>query len=145
MYVSRRLENAEDLVAWAKEQGFKTTIPADELHVTIAFSRALLEWPKKSGVSVTVSAGERSVKRLGETGEAVVLRFESEALTERWQELVDLGASWDFDGGGYKPHVTISWDAADLNLDEVEPYLGPLIFLPERFEELNEDWKDNRD
>jgi len=69
-----------------------------------------------------------------------VLRFESQALTDRWQQIVDAGASWDYED--YKPHVTISFDAPDIDVDSIEPYAGELVFGPEIFAELKEDWKD---
>jgi hypothetical protein len=46
----------------------------------------------------------------------------------------DDGISWDHDD--YTPHVTITYDAGDLNIDEVEPYTGELRFGPEIFEEI---------
>ena len=37
LYVSRRVVNGAEIVAWAKKAGFRVTYPADELHVTVAF------------------------------------------------------------------------------------------------------------
>jgi 2'-5' RNA ligase len=70
---------------------------------------------------------------LGNEG-AVVLRFESPALAERWQEFKDAGASWDHDA--YRPHVTITYDAGDVDLSKVKPYDGLLEFDGEVFGEV---------
>lgn len=141
LYISRRLENAEEFISWAKAQGFDTTLQPGDLHVTIAYSKKPVEWPGESDHEdpLTVAASKnRIVTPLGDGG-AVVLRFDSEGLKHRWQQIRDMGASWDWDG--YQPHVTISWDAADVDLSKVEPFAGELVFGPERFAEINEDWK----
>lgn len=140
LYVSRALTNADTFIAWAKSQGFKTVLQPDDLHVTVAFSREPLRWPKPNPDSLVVmSGGERRVVRLGD-GDAVALEFDSQALAERWGEFLDAGASWDWPG--YRPHVTISWDAPDVDLDKVEPYQGSLWFGPERFAKVQEGWAD---
>lgn len=140
LYVSRPLLNAEQFIAWAKEQGFATTLQPGDLHVTIAYSKTALDWPEAETGSVSVGAtGDRSVTPLGDGG-AVVLRFESSDLKARWKALRDAGAAWDHDG--YRPHVTISWDAADVDLSKVTPFDGELQFGPEKFAEIKEDWKD---
>jgi hypothetical protein len=70
----------------------------------------------------------------------VVLLFSSSSLSWRHEDMVRQGASHDFDE--YAPHVTITYEArADLDLAKIEPYRGELIFGPEIFEEINEDWK----
>lgn len=44
LYVRRPVLNGSDIVAWAAEQGFTTTLPIDDLHVTIAYSKAPVNW-----------------------------------------------------------------------------------------------------
>ena len=61
----------------------------------------------------------------------------SSALTARWQEFRDAGASWDFPG--YRPHISITYDGAALDLSKVAPFMGQLIFGPEVFAEVNTD------
>jgi hypothetical protein len=142
LYVSRPLLNASEVVDWAKGQGFAKTITADDMHVTVAFSRITVDWDtftEDHSVLTISPGGQRSVERLGPNAEAVVLRFESEALQERWAQFINAGASWDFDD--YRPHITITFDAPDINVEDVEPYDGELIFGPEVFAELKDDWK----
>lgn len=141
MYVSRPLQNADEFITWAKAQGFKTTLQAKDLHVTIAYSHAPLQWP--APVSSALAASDlqrREVVALGDGG-AVVLKFKSDELNERWDYLRSIGAAWDH--FQYTPHVTISWDASDVNLAEVHPYKGELLFGPERFKIVDEDWHDS--
>ena len=139
LYVSRPLENAAEFRAWAKSQGFKSVTPAKDLHVTIAYSKTPIVWEstEDSFDSETVPAGgPRAVEKLGD---AVVLRFQSKDLTKRWKQFKDAGASWDHDS--YKPHISITYDVDGIDLDEIEPYTGPLEFGPEVFDEVKESWK----
>ncbi|MET3352369.1 UNVERIFIED_ORG: HK97 family phage prohead protease [Xanthobacter viscosus] len=142
LYVSRPLLNGAELIDWAKGQGFAKTVPADDLHVTVAYSRDPVDWADAGDHFDQVRAragGPRSVEPLGDKG-AVVLRFEHAELAQRWQAFRDIGASWDHDG--YRPHVTITYDRAGVDLGNVEPFGGELIFGPEEFAEIDEDWAD---
>ncbi|CAN7169879.1 DUF1073 domain-containing protein [Brevundimonas sp. LjRoot202] len=146
LYVQRKLLNAAEFIAWAKDQGFETTTPADDLHVTIAFSRAPVDWMKagqtwgneKDGKLTVEPGGPRLVEKLGDKG-AVVLLFGSSELSWRHETIRrEAGASWDFPE--YQPHVTITYAGADVDLSKVEPYRGKLVFGPEIFQEVDEDW-----
>lgn len=144
LYVSRGVKNADDIITWAKAQGFSKPLAADDLHVTIAYSKTKVDWfaapdhfdDIRIPAAVDQKDGERSVEALGDKG-AVVLRFESPDLESRWQAFRDAGASWDFEG--YKPHITITYEPGDVDLTKVEPYAGMLELGPERFEEIDED------
>lgn len=141
LYVSRTLLNTDPFIAWAKSQGFATTLPPGELHVTIAYAKTPMLWPEPIADTLTISSKEgRKVTPLGDGG-AVVLKFKSSQLVARWDYLRSIGASWNHDQ--YQPHVSISWDAADVNLDDVAVYNGELIFGPEIFQEVKENWADS--
>lgn len=146
LYVQRKLLNAAEFIAWAKAQGFETTTPADDLHVTIAFSRRPVDWMKvgetwsndKDGTLNVAPGGARLVEPLGDKG-AVALLFNSSELAWRHEAIKrDADASWDFPS--YQPHVTITYGGGDLDLSKVEPYRGKLVFGPELFSEVDEDW-----
>ena len=136
LYVQRKLLNAAEFIAWAKAQGFKTTTPADDLHVTIAFSRRPVDWMKvgetwssdKDGTLNVAPGGARLVEPLGDKG-AVVLLFNSSELSWRHEAIKrDADASWDFPS--YQPHVTITYSGGDVDLSKVEPFRGKLVFGP---------------
>ena len=146
LYVQRKLLNAPEFIAWAKAQGFETTTPADDLHVTVAFSRRPVDWMKageawsgdKDGKFIVNPGGARIVEPLGDKG-AVVLLFNSSELSWRHEAIKrDADATWDFPS--YQPHVTITYAGGDLDLSKVEPYRGKLVFGPEIFAEVDEDW-----
>jgi phage-related protein (TIGR01555 family) len=145
--VSRKLLNAAEFIRWAKGQGFETTTPPEELHVTIAFSRQPVDWMKvgqdwssdKDGKLTVGAGGPRIVQKLGGKG-AVVLLFQSYDLKWRHDAIKEAGASFDFDE--YQPHVTITYQAPEgLDLSKVEPYTGPLVFGPELFAQVVDNWE----
>lgn len=140
LYVSRKVVNAADLIAWAKEQGFKTTLPADDLHVTIAYSRTPVDWMKvgESWASElkVAAGGPRLMERFGE---ARVLLFKAAELDWRHENIKAAGASWDHPE--YQSHITISYDRDSPDLDSIDPYQGEIILGPELFAEVKEDWQ----
>jgi hypothetical protein len=143
LYVCRHLRNSSDVLAWARSQGLTKTLNADDLHVTIAYSKQPVDWAslKPRDNSVMVAGGPRAIEALGKEGDAVVLRFESDRLDERHQQFKDAGASWDWPE--YKPHLTIAYkgEGEDIDLSSIEPFAGDLEFGPEEFAEVDEDWK----
>jgi hypothetical protein len=148
LYVSRSVLNANELIAWAKSNGFATTLLPEDMHVTVAYSRAPVDWSQITlGMETLVippakaGGGERFLRRFGEKKDAVVLQFASDTLGARWRYFVDRGASWDWDG--YHAHVTLSWNSPDQNVDTISPYLGEIVLGPELFDVVKEDWKSN--
>lgn len=143
LYVHRKLLNGGEFLKWAKDQGFGETLDKDDLHVTITYSKTPVDWMKmgqswgEGGNHIVNEGGARIVEPLGDKG-AVVLLFASSELSWRHEDMVRNGASDDFPE--YQPHVTITYQGSDIDLDKVEPYRGKLEFGPEIFEELDEDW-----
>lgn len=145
LYVSRKVTNGGEIVAWAKSQGFTSTLPAEDLHVTIAYSTALVDWMKvgeswsgdSKGLLKVAPGGARLLDKFGEG--AVVLLFNSSELAWRHMSIIEAGASWDWPE--YQPHITFTYEPGSVDLSKVDPYRGAIEFGPEIFEELNTDWK----
>lgn len=145
LYVSRRLLNVAEFTSWAKAQGFANV--SDELHVTILYSKTPVDWMKmgetwegEKGEITVAPGGARLVEPLGDKG-AIVLLFNSSNLSWRHNEMIRNGASSDYPD--YQAHVTITYEGSDVDLDEVEPYRGKLVFGPEIFEEIVDEWRPN--
>lgn len=140
LYVYRPLLNGKDFFKWAKKQGFKNILEPKDLHVTIAFSKKDVDWSKiePKTNSLKISGGNRVVAPLGNEG-AIVLKFQSQKLSENWQYYINKGASWDWES--YQPHISITYDGSDLPLNKIKPFSGELIFGPEKMKELDLDWK----
>lgn len=136
VFVSRTLRNSEDLLQWAIKSGLINLVGAENLHTTIAFSRAPVDIDTLDLdlEPVVISGGPRCIELLGDT--AIVLRFESQDLKERWNYFKTKGCSWDYDV--FKPHVTITWkDQPSININEIIPYDGVLFFGPEIYKPIN--------
>lgn len=142
LYVYRQVKNPDQLIAWAKSHGFDKTIPPDDLHVTVAFSKTKLDWGflEPSNTKITNRELGRRVKPLGDKG-AVVLTFRSSILSSRWRYFKSAGASWDWPG--YQPHITITYhNPPDIDPHDIPPYGGPILLGCEIFSEIVEDWED---
>ncbi len=143
LYVSRRLLNADEFMAWARRQGFKTMLDAADLHVTIAYSRTRLDWMaageswnnERDGGLTIRAGGPRVVEPIGPAG-AVALKFASTELSWRHMSIREAGASWDWPE--YQPHITITYDAVGVEVSTIEPFRGELRFGPEIFAEIDE-------
>lgn len=146
LYVKRRLVNADALREHFRGQGLKSTLAPGDMHVTVMFSRAIVDWSKieAEGDALTVVGDAREVHqfpaRTTPNG-ALVLRFESAALNRRHHQLRAAGASSDFPD--YLPHVTLTYSVPDASGMAIEPYRGPLVFGPEEFKEVDEGWADD--
>lgn len=141
LYVSRKVLNGSDILRWAKAQGFSTTLPAEELHVTLAYSKAPVDWMSigetwQKQIEVT-AGGPRTMERFGD---ASVLSFRCSDLEWRHQEIHEAsGAVWEHDK--YQPHMTISWSPDAPMPDDVVAYQGPIILGPEIFAKIDDDWQ----
>ncbi|WP_294032757.1 phage portal protein, partial [Sphingopyxis sp.] len=147
LYVRRDLKpaSAKALIAWAKSNGFTSTLEQSDMHVTVLYSKQPVDpmkmgetWGSEADGGLIVKAGgPRALERFGEG--AVVLQFASWSLVSRHDDMVRAGASHDFDE--YLPHVTITYSAPEgLDLDAIKPFTGELAFGPEIFEPLDVDW-----
>lgn len=148
LYVHRPVLNADELIAWAKAAGFDTTLTADDMHVTVCFSRTPLDWSTipPARAALTVLGGARALHQFGagdaraRTPSATVLEFTSEALDARHEAFKRAGASWDHPS--FRPHVTITYAKPDgLDLAAVKPFAGPIRLGPEVFASVDENWK----
>lgn len=152
LYICRYVQNAQDIIDWAKSQGFKTTLKPTDLHVTVIHSSKAVDWMAMGqaddddeddtvdGTLTVAPGGPRLIEPLGDKG-AVVLLFASQDLDERNAELRAAGASSDYEG--YQSHITITWDATGVDLSTVKPYQGPIVLGPEVFAEIDNNWSDN--
>lgn len=141
LYIKRRLRSAEVLKSWADASGFPVTLPLDDFHVTIAYSKEPVDWsavPRSTLPIFRIEGGERHLDRLGKEGEALVLRFVSDELASRHREIHDAGAVWRWPD--FKSHVTLTYQGADIAIENLTPFDGVLEFGPEEWAEIKENW-----
>lgn len=137
LYVSRKVKNAKEIIAWAKSAGFTDLNDASDLHVTIVYSNAPLDW-FTIGESWTAemkipAGGPRVVERFGTH---IVLRFKSSELEWRRDAILRAGASADFPE--YKPHITIKKEmpGSGGDVESIPAYIGEIVLGPEIFETI---------
>lgn len=151
IYVYRPLLNAEELVEWARSQGFTSALNPDDMHATVVYSRRPFSADLSRVASyggevasnnVVVEGGTRAVTRLGDKG-AVVLNFESAELSGEHRFYESQGASWDFPE--YLPHVSITYRGIDRDISEIEPFTSVLVFGPLKAAPILEEWSGDAD
>jgi phage-related protein (TIGR01555 family) len=141
LYIQRKVKNAKDIIAWAKAQGFDTTLTAIDMHVTVAFSRDPVDWfavgePWSSELKIE-AGGPRMVEQFN--GGAIVLLFACNEVLWRHRKVMDVGGSHDY--AEFQPHITISYSGERMDVSKIDPYRGEIILGPELFEELRDGWK----
>lgn len=158
LYVRRNVLNADVIRKWYKAQGLDPLVPADEMHVTVTYSKKPVDWMKaesdwgsdKDGGITARPGGARQMDLYGSSKLALVLLFNLSDLTWRWRSIMEsTGATWDW--GDFQPHITITYTfgAALSGVDreeaaaKIKPYTGAIEFGPEIFEELNTTWSDD--
>lgn len=143
LYIRRDVLNAEEIRAWAKSVGIDLVTAADEMHVTVAYSRTPLDWNKVGeawGEKLEIpEGGPRAFERFGALQDCLVLAFSSDSLAYRNEVVSACGGSWDYPQ--YQPHITLRYGFEGET--PAEPYRGRIVLGPEIFEEVNENWKDN--
>lgn len=139
LYVRRDVLNAADIIAWAEEQGIADLQEPNDLHITLTYSRAPVDWMKAGepwGSKLELPEGGPRVMEV--FGKALVILVASSELQWRHETINErTGASWDFPD--YQPHITIAYPAAMPDPAKIEPYRGPIILGPEIFEEVKPD------
>lgn len=146
LYAFRPVLNAEMIREWAASQGFERALPADDMHVTVVFSKTpfsaeLTEAANAQAIvrhdNIVVTGGKRTVTPLGDKG-AVVLKIECAQLQYEHMAFRAMGASWDFQE--YTPHITITYTGSDAPVARMQPFLGDIVLGPLHAKPLNPEW-----
>lgn len=129
VYVSRSVLNAEEWHSWAMRHAIPSPVAAADLHVTVIASTIDAKIKNEKN-TFPVSVREAAFVMLGEKNDALTVCFESYYLWERHYTYQRAGAvsTWPT----YRPHMTLSYDAADFDIpqaavDDAPDYilLGP--------------------
>lgn len=134
IYIYRPLLNGHDLQHWAREQGI-TLIAEEDMHVTLAYSREGIEnLPEVIETEPTDYVNsdldyQRQLDYFGQEKSVLVLKLNAPELIERWQAFMGAGATWDWPI--FEPHITLTYEAHGVDLEQITPFYGDLIFGPE--------------
>lgn len=158
LYVHRPVLNGEEIREHFRAQGITTMLPADQMHITLAYSRTPVDWSKiepvwnqdDAGELVVAPGGMRAMELFGRDvpRRFLVLVLSDSRLGWRHESFRMGGCSWDHDQ--YEPHVSITTDVSQSWGDdpsgwnglmaELVPYRGPIRLGPEVWEEVSEGW-----
>lgn len=120
-------------------------VPANEMHATIIYSeKGSPNFEFQESYSKDIKAKFAGYELFGEDKNVLVVKMTSPELHSRHNEMMDeFDLSYNFDE--YRPHITLSYDAADFDLSKLDPYHGDLMFKGEEANELDKDWKPDDD
>lgn len=139
----------DDIMRYIDEAGIPNPIEREDLHCTLLYSRKYLSSydaygeidPLIKGQVVNLETWPHNKGEENETT-CLVMTFKCKPLEMRQKYLVDnYGATFDYDE--YKPHITLSYDVGNLNvndLPDINDYLGDIEIVEEYSEDLILDW-----
>lgn len=140
-YVSMNVKNGEDIYDWFIKQGVCMESP-NNLHCTVSYSRKEFKHtPNMKNVIINPS-NFIGIEPLGDDG-AIVLKFNSDDMQERFNKCMTEGATYDYDS--YIPHITLTYYGKDLDLSKIKLPNFDLVLGNETLEPLDLGWKEKTD
>lgn len=135
LYVSRGVKNGKEIIKWAKKQWLSDLIKEKDLHVTVAFSKAKVNWANFTADTkdVVVDIKDAKIEKLWD---ALVIKFQSKDLEKGWKKYVDGWASWDYKT--YMPHISVSYNN-DQDISKVETFSGKVTLWKEIMDEIKQE------
>jgi len=138
LYTFRKpsLHSIELLSEWMQENHIPNPVSAAELHVSVICSEIPVPGYIPDSNSVWVNPTTYSV---GMLGEALVLKFRSEVLSQQWKEAQNLGAQsrWPT----FQPHLSLSYAVPlDYDYSNIKPMFVQLVFMEEQCRQMIDGW-----
>lgn len=130
------------LTRYMKAQNIPNPVAPEDMHVTLLYSRKNLPnfepTEQYEKPCVANPSGLDVFENRGKGKNCLVMKLDSEELQQRHADLmIDHAADYDFDE--YVPHVTLSYDAGDVDPEDFEAFDRPLNIVGEYMEDLNDD------
>ena len=138
-FIGLKIKNAKQLHDWYSNQGLEM-LPVEELHCTLAYSKKDFKHTLNTEDIIVPSCNIRDeLFLLGLEDKVVVLKFDSELLSDRFQICIEEGAVFDF--LTYQPHITLSI----AKVKDISKFVKPdfdIILCNEYENELIEDYQE---
>lgn len=134
----------EALKAYQYDNQIPSPLDADEFHSTVMFSQKYIPNFKTLGA---IDKWEGTFTQFdifpSDDDNALVLKYECHELTERFHKIMDeYGATWDHKE--FTPHITLSYNVGDLDINKLPAYDGPIIIINEYNNDLDLGWAESR-
>lgn len=137
IYISLELDekSQDNMYQWAKENNIEI-IPKEKLHTTVVYStKSINKWPGNKNIKPIEI--DNSTYEIIKLGEILVIKYSNKKIENFWKYTQKLGATWDFPD--YLPHVTVIYDAKDINETKLKTPEFNIIFDKIRTEKLEKD------
>lgn len=140
-------ETVQKLTDYIKDNEIPNGVLPAKMHCTLLYSRTHCpDYEPQGEINPPYQAKPVALEIWPSQGDdpknCLVLKFECEDLVKRHKQLMqDHDATYDFPE--YKTHVTLSYDAGDLDLDDLPDIvdaIGKLTIVSEYGEDLDLDW-----
>lgn len=120
-------------------------VPATELHSTVIYSeRGNSNFTHQETYESPIKAKFSGFEMFGEDKNVLVIKMKSRELMDRHNSLMDeFDLTFNFET--YQPHITLSYDAAGFDWQNLDAYHGDLIFTGEDANELDRNWEPDDD
>ena len=126
VYIGIRYENTvevlKDFFEELKKRGVKNVIPFEKIHTTLIYSSKNPDSEIKIGedlLGVKVKFSKFHIFDSADGKKVLVLKLNSNALVDKHKKLMkDHNLSYDYDE--YIPHITVSYDIGDLDLNIIK-------------------------
>lgn len=132
----------DNLVNLGKILKLEKSTSRDQFHSTIMYSKKTVDLPLITHDEI-IDPNSYSWELFGDDEDVLVLKYDSPALTARFNAAMDLGATYDYDE--YKPHVTLAIDVKDIDLANLSLPTFSLELAEEKQRPLNDDWRETFD
>jgi len=112
-------KTVKNILQWVEQNNISSPTAADTLHCTLLSDKEnKFEWETKNYNGLRIDPSTYKLEKFGEANEVLVLSFKSQELSKRHQAGKEKhNITWDF--SEYIPHVTLSYEATDVDLDKL--------------------------
>lgn len=146
-YIGVRLSeaSAERLHKWMLHNHIPNPLSVEDLHVTLVLHKTeQFDYePEEYSPAITVSKKTYSFDLFGAESDSLVLKFVSPELTAKHNELRELyDLPWDYDS--YESHVTLSYNAAGIDVEQLNTPPFDIQLAHEYEEPFNDNWTDDK-
>lgn len=133
------------LTNWIDSQDIDKPTPTDDIHITLILSKTKeFSWdPETYDPKIKVLPDTYKFDKFGDEGNVLVLTFQCPDLREKhFNAREEHNLSWDFDD--YHPHITLSYDAENIDINDLDYPTFPIYLEGEYVEPFDSDWKDDK-
>lgn len=141
--VSFDATTTDALKAYQYDNHIPNPLSPDEFHSTVMFSKKYIPTFKPLGELDEWSGTFTKFDIfLSDDDNALVLKYDCHQLSERFDQIISkYGATWEYDS--FTPHITLSYNVEDLDIDQLPKYDGPIILINEYTNDLDLGWAES--